>query len=137
MDVDCRVLPGATSEQVEADLRARLGDGVDLPYDVEWIDRFTAGTASPAEGPVPEAVQNWLAGAEPGSGVLPMICTGFTDSTHLRTAFGTAAYGFSPALTTPAHVLDGGVHNRDERIHVADLARSVDFHEYLARRLLA
>jgi acetylornithine deacetylase/succinyl-diaminopimelate desuccinylase-like protein len=135
-EVDCRVLPGATPEQVEAHLRDRLGDGVELPYDLEWIDRFTAGTSSPPDGAVPAAVQAWLDDVDPGSTVLPMICTGFTDSTHLRGAFGTAAYGYSPFLTTPAHVVESGFHNRDERVHVDDLAHSVAFHEFLAHRLL-
>ena len=136
VDVDCRVLPGDTPAQVEAQLRERLGDGSDLPYDLEWIDRFTAGTASPAGGPLIETIQGWLDDADPGSTVLPMVCTGFTDSTHLRRAFGTAAYGYSPFLTTPADVVKSGFHNRDERIHIDDLTRSVAFHEYLARILL-
>ncbi len=83
------------------------------------------------------AVQGWLDRADPGSRVLPTVCTGFTDSTHLRTAFGTAAYGYSPALRTPAEVLKEGLHNRDERIHTDDLTASVDFHLHLARTILA
>ena len=135
-DVDCRVLPGDTPAQVEAALRERLDGGEDVPYDLEWIDRFTAGTASPAGGPIVEAIRHWVGGGDPAAGVLPMVCTGFTDSTHLRGAFGTAAYGYSPFLVTPADVVESGYHNRDERVHVDDLAHSVDFHEYLARRLL-
>ncbi|HEX2808257.1 MAG TPA: M20/M25/M40 family metallo-hydrolase [Kineosporiaceae bacterium] len=136
VDVDCRVLPGATPAQLEAELRDRLDGNPAVPYDLEWIDRFTAGTTSPAAGPLVTAIQDWLDDADPGSGVLPMVCTGFTDSTHLRGAFGTAAYGYSPFLATPADVVASGYHNRDERVHVDDLTHSVAFHEYLARRLL-
>jgi hypothetical protein len=82
------------------------------------------------------AIQDWLDDADPGSEVLPVICTGFTDSTHLRGAFGTAAYGYSPFLRTPADVVESGCHNRDERVHVDDLTRSVEFHGFLALRLL-
>jgi acetylornithine deacetylase/succinyl-diaminopimelate desuccinylase-like protein len=137
MDVDCRVLPEASPEEVEAELRARLGNGGpdEVPYDLEWIDRFTPGTASPAQGPVDAAIQAWLDAVDPGTRVLPTLCTGFTDSTYLRAAFGTAAYGYSPYLSTPADVVDGTVHNADERVHVDDLARSVTFHEHLARSL--
>ncbi len=134
MDVDSRTLPGLPAEAVAADLRARLGD--DVAHDVELLDVYVPGTASPADGPVVAAVQAWLDRADPGATVAPMVCTGFTDSTHLRAAFGTAAYGFSPALRTPAEVLDSGIHNRDERIHVDDLHASVDFHLFLARTLL-
>jgi acetylornithine deacetylase/succinyl-diaminopimelate desuccinylase-like protein len=71
-------------------------------------------------------------GAEP----LPLLCTGFTDSVHLRRDFGTVAYGFSPFLRTSATVIESGYHNRDERVHVDDLALSVDFHRTVVRRLL-
>jgi len=71
-----------------------------------------------------------------GSHPLPLLCTGFTDSVHLRRDFGTLAYGLSPFATTPAEVVEAGYHNRDERIHVDDLALSVDFHRYVAQRLL-
>jgi len=135
LDVDCRVLPGTSAQDVEADLRARLGEGI--PYDLQWPDRYTPGTASADGGPLIAVVQSWLDGVDPGATVLPILCTGFTDSTFLRTAFGTKAYGFNPALRTPAEVLDTGVHNRDERIHVDDLATSQEFHTYLARTLLA
>ena len=66
-----------------------------------------------------------------------MLCTGFTDSVHLRAAAGTAAYGFSPFRTTPAEVLAAGYHNADERVHVDDLRLSARFHVELARRLLS
>lgn len=136
VDVDCRVLPGESPENVAAELYARLGDDPDLPYDVEWIDRFTPGTSSPPDGPVVAAIRSWLGTADPGGVVLPALCTGFTDSTHLREAFGTAAYGYSPYLATPAHVVESTIHNRDERVHVDDLAHSVSFHEHLAHSLL-
>lgn len=134
VQVDCRVLPGATPAQVEAELRGRLDDSV--PHQVEWPDRFTAGTASPPDGALPAAVQQWLDLHDPGARLLPTICPGFTDSTHLRNAFGTAAYGFSPFLRTPATVIEAGFHNADERVQVDDLAHSVRFHEHLARTLL-
>jgi acetylornithine deacetylase/succinyl-diaminopimelate desuccinylase-like protein len=67
----------------------------------------------------------------------PTLCSGFTDSVYLRREFGTIAYGFSPFATTPAHVIDAGYHNKDERVHVDDIALSADFHEQLARELLA
>jgi acetylornithine deacetylase/succinyl-diaminopimelate desuccinylase-like protein len=47
------------------------------------------------------------------------------------------AYGFSPTRATPAEVLEQGIHNRDERIHVDDLLLGVQFHLDVARRLLS
>jgi acetylornithine deacetylase/succinyl-diaminopimelate desuccinylase-like protein len=34
-------------------------------------------------------------------------------------------------------VVDAGYHNKDERVHVDDIALSAHFHEHLARQLLA
>jgi acetylornithine deacetylase/succinyl-diaminopimelate desuccinylase-like protein len=134
VEIDCRVLPGTTAEEVEAELRGRLGEAV--PYRLEWTHRFTQGSASPPDGTLPGAVQQWLDLNDPGSRVLPTICPGFTDSVHLRGAFGTAAYGFSPFLRTPPEVIAAGFHNKDERVHVEDLAHSVRFHQHLAMALL-
>ena len=68
--------------------------------------------------------------------LLPMLCTGFTDSVYLRAAGTPTAYGFSPFRSTSAEVLTAGFHNADERVHVDDLLLSVEFHVALARELL-
>jgi acetylornithine deacetylase/succinyl-diaminopimelate desuccinylase-like protein len=131
--LDCRVLPGTTDDEVLAEVRARIGD--DLDVRLSQPIPSVAGNASAAEGPLWEACADFardVMGAEP----LPLLCTGFTDSVHLRRDFGTVAYGFSPFLRTPATVIESGYHNRDERVHVDDLALSVDFHRTVVRRLL-
>jgi acetylornithine deacetylase/succinyl-diaminopimelate desuccinylase-like protein len=137
VELDCRTLPGTTGEQVMAAVRARLGEG---RYALEPCEEMVPGSSSPATGALPDAVAACLAEdlAEELAGVtlLPVLCTGFTDSVHLRAAGGTAAYGFNPFRTTPAEVLAAGYHNADERIHVDDLALSARFHLALARRLL-
>lgn len=133
-ELDCRILPGTTEADVAAAVRRRLGeDG----YELEWPEPIIPGSASPLTGPVPDAVAAFLAEHDPGAEVLPVLCTGFTDSSYLRAARpGVAAYGFSPFRSTPADVLDEGYHNADERVHVDDLGWSVRFHLDLARRLL-
>jgi succinyl-diaminopimelate desuccinylase len=132
--LDCRTLPGTPDAQVLGEVRARLGGlagGVELTQPHPSVP----GNASPAEGPLWDACSQFLA-ERVGSHPLPLLCTGFTDSVHLRRDFGTLAYGLSPFATTPAEVVESGYHNRDERIHVDDLALSVDFHRYVAQRLL-
>lgn len=135
VDLDCRILPGVTEDDVEAEVRGRLGS--DLAYELSRPEPLVAGSASPAEGPLWEACRAFVAETDPGAVLLPMLSTGFTDTVYLRAAAGTVGYGFSPIRTTPAEVVQSGYHNRDERIHVDDLALSVRFHEYVARRLLA
>ena len=133
VELDCRTLPGTTGEQVMAAVRARLGEG---RYELEFCEAMVPGSSSPATGPLPAAVAACLAEEMPDALLLPVLCTGFTDSVHLRAAAGTAAYGFNPFRTTPAEVLAAGYHNADERIHVDDLALSARFHVALAKRLL-
>jgi len=134
VELDCRILPGTTGEDVIASVRSRLGD--DVRYELEYADALVPGSSSPATGALPEAVAAVLAEDGDEAFVLPVLCPGFTDSSFLRAAAGTAAYGFSPFCATPAAVLAAGYHNADERVHVDDIGLSVRFHRALARRLL-
>lgn len=135
VELDCRVLPGTTPAEVEAAVRRRLGD--DLDYELELPEPMVPGSSSPARGMLPQAVAAVMAELDPDAVLVPVLCPGYTDSSSLRAAAGTAAYGFSPFRTTPAEVLDAGVHNADERVHVDDLLLSVEFHLRLARLLLS
>jgi len=132
--LDCRVLPGTPDHDVLAEVRARLGPGDDL--ELSQPVPGVPGNSSPASGPLWDACRDLIAGLL-GAQVLPVLCTGFTDSVYLRRDFGTVAYGFSPLRTTPPEVVEAGYHNRDERIHVDDLTLSVEFHREVARRMLA
>ncbi|MEO6512900.1 MAG: hypothetical protein ABIO16_18020, partial [Nocardioides sp.] len=93
--------------------------------------------ASPPDGPVVDAIRSFLIAEGVEADVLPGLGTGFTDSVYLRAAAGTAAYGFSPYLTTPIDVMVAGFHNADERVHVDDLHASVRFHLHLVKELLS
>lgn len=134
VEVDCRILPGTTQADVEARVRALLGD--DIAYELDWPEEIVEASGSPFAGPVPDAVTAFLVAEGDPATVLPTMCTGFTDSNYLRAAAGTAAYGFSPFRATPVEVLDAGYHNADERIHVDDLLLATRFHVDLARRVL-
>jgi acetylornithine deacetylase/succinyl-diaminopimelate desuccinylase-like protein len=133
MELDCRVLPGTAQAEVEQAVRTRLGDGV--PYELSFPEPMVAGSYSAPSGPLWDACTAWAA-ADSDVSLLPTMCTGFTDSVYLRDAFGTVAYGFSPTRATPAEVVEAGIHNRDERVHVDDLLLGVRFHLDVARRLL-
>jgi acetylornithine deacetylase/succinyl-diaminopimelate desuccinylase-like protein len=135
VDLDCRILPGTTEADVESAVRDRIGEG--LSYDLSWPDRLVPGSASPPDGPVVAAMRAWVGQEIPGADLLPCLGTGFTDSSYLRAAGPTAAYGFSPFFTTPYDVVESGYHNADERVHVDDLHASVRFHLHLAKELLS
>jgi acetylornithine deacetylase/succinyl-diaminopimelate desuccinylase-like protein len=142
VELDCRILPGTSEADVEREVRARLddgsgdGSGEGWGYELTWPEQLIAGSSSPADGPIIEAITAFLEGEGVDALVLPSLGTGFTDSVYLRAAAGTAAYGFSPFLSTPVDVLVAGYHNADERIHLDDLLLSTRFHVDLAKRVL-
>jgi len=133
VELDCRILPGTTEAEVLAAVRRRLGDDID--YDLTQPEAAVHGNWSTSEGLLWDAVSRF-AQEQLQTTLYPTLCSGFTDSVYLRREFGTVAYGFSPFVTTPAHVIDAGYHNKDERVHVDDIAVSADFHAHLARELL-
>ncbi len=135
VELDCRILPGTVEADVETAVRDRLGDGI--PYELSWPEPLVPGNASPPEGPVMQAIRDWVATEVPDATLFPSLGTGFTDSSYLRAMAGTAAYGFSPFFTTPLEVYVAGFHNADERVHVDDLLASVRFHLHVARALLS
>jgi acetylornithine deacetylase/succinyl-diaminopimelate desuccinylase-like protein len=131
--LDCRILPGTTEEEVLAAVRRRLGD--DVAYDLTFPEPANHGNYSVSEGALWDVVRRF-ADERLETTLFPTLCSGFTDSVYLRREFGTVAYGFSPFATTPAAVIDAGYHNKDERVHVDDIALSADFHHHAARALL-
>ena len=92
---DCRLLPGQSQAEAEAEIRAWLGEG---DYELEWIEGV-GGTRSSPHTPLFGAISGWVAALEPGAVVAPVVLAGFTDSHYLREAFGTIAYGFFPMRT--------------------------------------
>jgi acetylornithine deacetylase/succinyl-diaminopimelate desuccinylase-like protein len=133
VECDCRILPGDTPETLERELRAALGD--DLPYEIKFLEAPVGGTVASVDTPLFGICQSFFDQRDPGAQLLPMVSTGFTDSHFVRQAFGTAAYGLWPCRHTPSEVLSSGIHNRDERLHVDDLAYGLDFTLHVCREV--
>jgi acetylornithine deacetylase/succinyl-diaminopimelate desuccinylase-like protein len=136
VEVDCRLLPGQHPEHVEPLIRAVLGG--DIAYDLEWTEEPRGGTRSPLDTPLWQALEEFVAEAEPGAQAAPLACAGFTDSHWLREAFGTVAYGFFPASAEmPPEVAAALIHSADERIPVSDLELGVRWLRRAAHEVLA
>ena len=129
--VDRRLLPGETPEDVDPILRELLGDA---DYDLETIER-SGGTRSALDTPLWAAISSWVEKTEPGAMLVPLCCSGFTDSHWLREAFGTVAYGFFPLRTMETELAARLIHSADERTHVDDLGLGVEFLRTAARSL--
>jgi len=97
---------------------------------------ITGGTESPLGTALHAAIAEAVDAREPGAVLVPQLSTGFTDAAFVRQAFGTVAYGFWPMVRTPLEIYEGGMHNRDERIHVDDLGTAVELQLDVVRRLL-
>ncbi|MGL6279374.1 MAG: M20/M25/M40 family metallo-hydrolase [Gaiella sp.] len=129
IEVDCRLLPGTPTEEMEALLRA----GIPGAWELEWIEaERVGGTSSPLDTPLWRSLEAWVAAVEPGARLAPICGAGFTDSHYLRSAFETTAYGFFPLKAMDLELAGRLVHSDDERIAVDDLVLGVDLFRTLA-----
>lgn len=112
--VDSRVVPGMTREEHLAELRAVLGDEIEIEFTgrAPWLE-------ASLDSPLFAAIESVMAEHDPGVPVLPTLCTGGTDAKWV-TGLGTKVYGFFPMHYEPG-VMDL-VHGHDERISISSLA---------------
>ncbi len=119
LDIDIRTLPGEGPEEVEAHLRAALGDLYDR-VDIEPLmnDR---SSSSPVNTPLWTSLQKAIARPFPDAALLPRLSVGFTDA-RVHRDLGAIAYGaglLSPDLS-PGE-FGSRFHGNDERIDIESL----------------
>lgn len=119
IEVDIRTLPGEEDADVEAHIRAALGDLADH-VETEII-QSDASTASPTDNRLWQTLRASIAKAYPEAQVIPSMVTGGTDSRFFR---GRGAVAYGAGLLSPA--VDTGeffrrFHGHDERIDVESL----------------
>ena len=132
VEVDCRLLPGQTRQDIEGLLRA----GVPGDWEIEWIlAEHVGGTRSTLDTPLWRALEAWVERVEPGARLAPIVLAGFTDSHYLRAAFDTTAYGFFPLRAMDTQLAARLVHSADERVPVDDLEAGVDLFRHVATTL--
>jgi len=139
IDVDCRVPPGLGEDEVRRALAEVLGSDGDADgagFRVEFAEQVV-GNGSPADSPLRDAIDGWIAANDPGAVTVPVILPGFTDSRWFRTAFPECvAYGFFPHRHQSLLEAAPLVHGADERIDVRDLGFGARFFADMARTLL-
>ena len=131
-DVDRRLLPGQTPEDVEPIVR-----GVARRRATTTSRRSSAAAARAPRSTRRSGARSRPGSSEiePGAALAPICCAGFTDSHWLREAFGTVAYGFFPMRTMEPELAARLIHSADERMHVDDLELGVEFLRAAARSL--
>ena len=133
--VDCRVPPGLGEEAARERIAQALGDAMD-GLELEFTETVV-GNESSIEGPLMEAISDWVQASDPGADTVPVLLPGFSDSRWFRDAFPECvAYGFFPHRHMSLYEAAPLVHSANERIDVRDLGVAADFYTQTARRLL-
>jgi acetylornithine deacetylase/succinyl-diaminopimelate desuccinylase-like protein len=125
--LDGRLLPGFSPDDLLAELRALLGNDLDLE-----VMHFDASPAEPDMGLFP-TLAGILERADPGSTATPLLMPGVSDGRFFA-RLGIQTYGFLPLKLPAGFDFWSGVHGADERVP----ADAVEFganavHEALAR----
>jgi acetylornithine deacetylase/succinyl-diaminopimelate desuccinylase-like protein len=109
LELDCRLLPGSTPEQIFAELRAL--SGVELEFELVRHD--------PAPGEPDMAMFDTLAGVlrelDPDAKAVPMLLPGITDG-RFFSRLGIQTYGFLPMQLPPELPFMQLIHAPDERL---------------------
>ncbi len=114
-DVDCRVVPGQRAADVEREVRAVLGDSVEIDFKPD-----TPGIESEPDSPLFEIIKQVIKRHTPNENlvVVPYLQVGATDARH-NTKLGTKIYGFTPTLAPIEEF--SRIHGHDERIRLSDI----------------
>ncbi len=112
--VDCRILPGTTLELLEQELRAVIGNAVEIEFNTV----FPALEADP-ESPLFEIISKVIEEQEKGVTLVPGLITGGTDAKRI-TPLGTRVLGFVP-MRYEGPSMSGLAHAHNERVSVANL----------------
>jgi acetylornithine deacetylase/succinyl-diaminopimelate desuccinylase-like protein len=114
LTLDGRLIPGVTTAEFLSELRAILGDEVELTPIID--DGFTATT----DMGLFETLAGILIEADPEGKPTPYVISGATDG-RIFAKLGIQTYGFVPMLLPPDFNFAATVHAADERIPVSAL----------------
>ena len=118
--VNCRILPGHTSEETEATLRDVIGDG---GVSIRPIWSLTPSQPSLWDPELMAPIEDLVQQMWPGTPVIPNMSTGATDGTFVRNA-GIPVYALGAIFRDPE---DRRAHGLDERVGVKEFHDAVEF----------
>ena len=134
LEMDIRPFPGQKQEDIDAFLRAALGDMAD-EVDIEHLITEDA-TESSTDTALWRAIEDTAHEFFPNAQVVPVHATGGSDLRMAR-RLGGVGYGF--ALHAPARDMASAndeLHSHDECLYLEDLELTVKAYESLVRRFL-
>lgn len=112
--VDCRILPGTTRESLEQELRAVIGDQIEIEF-----SPIAPALESDPDSPLFETIRQVIAEQADGASVVPGLITGGTDAKRV-VPLGIKVYGFVPQRYEGPG-MSGLAHAHNERVSVANL----------------
>lgn len=115
-NVNCRVFPGHTREEIRDELARVVGDDAVKITDVSGNDT-TMSPASPMRADFVEAVAKAIGKPYPGIAIVPSMASGATDSMWYR-ALGVPAYGASPTFSKDS---EDFAHGLNERVRLSNI----------------
>jgi len=131
--VDCRVPPGLGEDAARAAAEEVLGSG---DYEIDFLERVPGNSSEP-DGPLWDAIREWLPSEDPDGEVVPMMLPGYTDSVAFRDAYpDITAYGFFPQVHMGIFDTAPLIHGADERIDARDVGVAARCYSSVARTLL-
>lgn len=131
-NVNCRILPGHTPDEVQATLEKVLADPkISVSQIVSSGSGLRSNPLSTLQPSVMTAVEKVTAEMWPGVPVVPVLDAGASDGAISRAA-GFPTYGIPGVFMD---VDDDRSHGRDERIRVASFYEGVDFYYRLIKTL--
>jgi acetylornithine deacetylase/succinyl-diaminopimelate desuccinylase-like protein len=132
LDLDVRLLPGETLDELLPRIRALPGLGP-ADAEIEVLEYFPPTSSNPS-GALMEATASLLRESCPDARLLPVLTGGATDGRFWRRK-GTDVYGFTLSGDEMSmERFSTLIHGRNERVSVAGLERSLDYFTRLPER---
>jgi len=119
IQIDCRVLPDTTEEQMRAEVLERLGPDLAPHVAVELLI-FGAPVEAPLDHPIYDVMAATLRDHDPDGIPLPIMAPFATDAKH-TVKLGVPTYGFSPLRGAPDETMLERFHGIDERVGIEAL----------------
>ncbi|HEX8025688.1 MAG TPA: peptidase dimerization domain-containing protein, partial [Candidatus Limnocylindrales bacterium] len=117
--VDCRLLPGTSEADIQAELRRRLGPELEAVATFELIVHADACVA-PMDGGLYPILADAVKAADPDGVPLPILATYATDAKAI-VPLGIPTYGFMPLRQPPDETYLDRWHAVDERVSLEGL----------------
>lgn len=115
LDVDCRLLPGQTAEELIGELREVVGDEPEIE-----VLRQNPVMPEPELGEFFDQLCDVIRDADSGATPIPQLVYGGTDARHFA-RLGIRTYGFLPHNWDDSEQYESRMHDADERVPVSSL----------------